>query len=153
MVKDNEEKVVALRFLKPGIAMRCKEDIAILRHFVPDNQNLLLKEGLQDVKVMETLIDNVEKFLDDEVDLSVAVEHQKKAFEAYSRSVKISADPKYNMLEMKVPDVYMPPNGKSNLHVQEFVTGGVKFSELTDTNAKKIVAQEMLQMWFEESLF
>jgi predicted unusual protein kinase regulating ubiquinone biosynthesis (AarF/ABC1/UbiB family) len=153
MMYEDVEKVVAMRFLKPGVAERCKEDIAILRRFVPENEKILLQEGITDIKVMGTLIDSVEKFLDDEVDLSVAVERQRKAFEVYTRSVKVSADPKYHMLEMKVPEVYIPPKGKSNLHIQEFVTGGVKFSELTDVGAKKVVAEEMLRMWFEEALF
>ncbi|MDD4975143.1 MAG: AarF/UbiB family protein [Bacteriovorax sp.] len=153
MVYDDIEKVVAMRFLKPGVGERCKEDIAILRHFVPDNEKILLEQGVKDLKMMGTLIDSVEKFLDDEVDLSVAVERQKKAFDVYTRSVKVSANPNYHMLEMKVPEVYLPPNGKSNLHMQEFVTGGAKFSELTDVGAKKVVAEEMLRMWFEEALF
>lgn len=153
LMEDDVEKVVALRFLKPGVAARCKEDINILRQFVPDNEDALLKEGFTDIKVMSTLIDSVEKFLDDEVDLATSVARQKKAFEIYTRSVKIKADPKFNMLEMKVPDVYLPPKGKSNLHIQEFATGGVKFAELTDGAAKKVVAEEMLRMWFEEALF
>lgn len=153
LVDDQMEKVVALRFLKPGIAKRCKEDITILRQFVPDNEETLLKEGFTDIKVMGTLIDSVEKFLDDEVDLETSVARQKKAYEIYTRSVKIKADPKFSMLEMKVPDVYSPPKGKSNLHIQEFATGGVKFSELTDLGARKVVAEEMLRMWFEEALF
>lgn len=153
MVEDDVEKEVALRFLKPGVASRCKEDIAILRQFVPDNEATLIKEGFNDVKVMGTLIDSVEKFLDDEVDLDTSVAHQKKAYEVYTRSVKIKADPKFNMLEMKVPEVYIAPNGKSNLHIQEFASGGAKFAELTDVGAKKAVAEEMVRMWFEEALF
>lgn len=153
MIQDDVEKEVALRFLKPGVASRCKEDIAILRQFVPDNEATLIKEGFNDVKVMGTLIDSVEKFLDDEVDLETSVARQKKAYEVYTRSVKIKADPKFNMLEMKVPEVYIAPNGKSNLHIQEFASGGVKFAELTDLGAKKAVAEEMVRMWFEEALF
>jgi hypothetical protein len=33
------------------------------------------------------------------------------------------------------------------------VTGGVKFSEVNDVIPQKIVAEEMLRMWFEEALF
>lgn len=149
----NVEKEVASRFLKPGVAKRCKDDILILRQFVPDNEELFKQEGVEDTKVISTLIDSVEKFLDEEVDLSIAVERQKKAFEIYNRSVKVSANPQFEMLEMRVPEVYTPPKGKSNLHIQEFASGGVKFSELTDTAAKKTVAQEMIRMWFEEALF
>jgi predicted unusual protein kinase regulating ubiquinone biosynthesis (AarF/ABC1/UbiB family)/thiaminase len=149
---DDKEKDVALRFLKPGVAARCKEDIAILRQFVPDHEALFAQQGIEDLKMMSTLIDSVEKFLNEEVDLSVAVERQKKAFEVYNRTVKVSAD-KFDMLEMRVPEVYLPPNGKSNLHVQEFAAGGVKFANLKDNAVKKAVAQEMVRMWFEEALF
>ncbi len=151
---EEEEKDVALRFLKPGVDKRCKEDIAILRQFVPDNEQLLLKEGVEDIKIMTTLIDSAEKFLNDEVDLSIAVENQKKAIEVYNRSVKISAPgTKFDMLEVRVPEVYTPPKGKSNLHIQEFASGGVKFAKLTDNDTKKVVAREMVRMWFEEALF
>nr|BDT27718.1 AarF/UbiB family protein [Bacteriovorax sp. HI3] len=150
---DEKEVDVALRFLKPGVGKRCKEDIAILRQFVPENEALFAKEGVEDIKIMSTLIDSVEKFLDEEVNLSVAVARQKKAFEVYNRSVKVSGSPKFKMLEMRVPEVYLPPEGKSNLHIQEFAGGGVKFAELDDTATKKIVAEEMVRMWFEEALF
>jgi predicted unusual protein kinase regulating ubiquinone biosynthesis (AarF/ABC1/UbiB family) len=153
LTDDGVEREVALRFLKPGVDKRCKEDVAILRRFVPDNEAILKAEGFEDTKVFATLIDSVEKFLDEEVDLSVAVERQKIANEVYTRSVKISKNPNYKMLEMKVPAVYLPPKGKSNLHIQEFATGGVKFNDLADNAAKKIVAEEMLRMWFEEALF
>lgn len=149
---NDKEIDVAVRFLKPGVAARCKEDITILRQFVPDHEALFAQQGIDDLKIMSTLIDSVEKFLDEEVDLSVAVERQQKAFEVYNRSVKVSAD-KFDMLEMRVPEVYLPPNGKSNLHVQEFAAGGVKFANLKDDAVKKVVAQEMVRMWFEEALF
>ena len=150
---ENVEKEVALRFRKPGVEQRCKEDIKILRQFVPDNEALFREEGVEDTKVISTLIDSVEKFLDEEVDFQIAVEKQKKAYEIYNRSVKVAANAKFEMLEMKVPNVYTPPKGKSNLHIQEFATGGVKFADLTDVATKKIVAQEMIRMWFEEALF
>ncbi|MBC7428984.1 MAG: hypothetical protein H7336_10255 [Bacteriovorax sp.] len=150
---DQKEETVALRFLKPGVAKRCKEDILILRQFVPDNEAMFAKEGFTDIKIFATLIDSVEKFLNDEVDLSIAVERQKQANDIYTRSVKIAASQKFDMLEIKVPQVFLAPNGKSNLHIQEFATGGVKFAELKDIDTKKIVAREMVRMWFEESLF
>ena len=150
---EDEEKDVALRFLKPGVEKRCKEDIAILRQFVPDNEEMFAKEGFSDIKIFSTLIDSVEKFLNDEVELSVAVERQKKAYEVYNRSVKVAGNAKFDLLEMSVPNVYLAPKGKSNLHIQEFATGGVKFAKMTDVETKKIVAQEMVRMWFEEALF
>jgi predicted unusual protein kinase regulating ubiquinone biosynthesis (AarF/ABC1/UbiB family) len=149
---NDTETDVALRFLKPGVAVRCKEDIAILRQFVPDHEALFAEQGMEDLKMMTTMIDSVEKFLNEEVDLSVAVERQKKAFEVYNRTVKVSAD-KFDMIEMRVPEVYLPPRGKSNLHVQEFAAGGVTFANLKDNVVKKAVAQEMVRMWFEEALF
>jgi ubiquinone biosynthesis protein len=150
---NNVEKEIALRFLKPGVEKRCKEDIQILRQFVPDNEALFKAEGVEDIKIVSTLIDSVEKFLNEEVDLSIAVERQKTAYEIYNRSVKVSSNPKFDMLEMRVPEVYVAPNGKSNLHVQEFASGGVKFNDLSDAATKKVVAQEMIRMWFEEALF
>jgi predicted unusual protein kinase regulating ubiquinone biosynthesis (AarF/ABC1/UbiB family) len=153
MVENEMEKVIALRSPKPGIVDRCEDDIKILRNFVPDNEQILLAQGFNDIKVISTLIDSVEVFLNDEVDMEKAVEQQNLGDIAYSRTLKVTNHPKYSMLEMKVPKVYYPPNGKSNLHIQEFATGGVKFSELTDPKAQKIVAEEMMRMWFDEALF
>jgi len=149
---DDKEVNVALRLKKPGVEARCKEDIAILRQFVPDHEALFAQQGIEDLKMISTLIDSVEKFLNEEVDFSVAVERQKKAYEVYNRTVKVSAN-KFDMIEMRVPEVYLPPKGKSNLHVQEFAAGGVKFANLKDDSVKKAVAQEMVRMWFEEALF
>jgi predicted unusual protein kinase regulating ubiquinone biosynthesis (AarF/ABC1/UbiB family) len=148
-----KEVQIALRIKKPGIEQRCKEDIKILRKFVPDNEALFLEEGVEDLKIITTLINSVENFLNDEVDFEKAVERQKKAYEVYNRAVKISGNEKFDLLEMRVPEVYMPPKGKSNLHVQEFAAGGVKFHALDNNSTKKIVSQEMVRMWFEEVLF
>ena len=93
------------------------------------------------------------RFLNEELDFKIAIANQQKAYDVYAKSVKIKTDSKYSMLEMKVPKVYTAPAGTSNLHVQEFASGGVKFAELSDVGAKKIVAQEMVRMWFEEALF
>lgn len=150
---EENEVDTALRFLKPGVEKRCKEDITILRNFVPDSEEMFAKEGFKDIKIFSTLIDSVEKFLNDEVDLAVAVERQKKAYEVYNRSVKVTDNPKFDYLEMRVPNVYLPPKGKSNLHIQEYAAGGVKFAKLTDADTKKVVAREMVRMWFEEALF
>lgn len=150
---NDKETEVALRFAKPGVAARCKEDIAILRRFVPDHEALFAQQGMDDLKMIGTLIDSVEKFLDEEVDFSIAVERQKKAYEVYNRTIKVTTGTQFDMLEMRVPEVYLPPNGKSNLHVQEFAAGGVKFANLKNDGVKKAVAQEMVRMWFEEALF
>ncbi|MBY0414092.1 MAG: hypothetical protein K2Q18_07995 [Bdellovibrionales bacterium] len=151
---DNQEKEVALRLRKPGVDIRCKEDIKVLRQFVPDNEAMFAAEGINDIKMLSTLIDSVERFLNEELDFGIAVERQKKAYDIYNRSLKITtSNDKYNLLELKVPEVYFPPKGKSNLHVQEFAGGGVKFAALTDGDTKKIVAREMVRMWFEETLF
>lgn len=154
IITDNGvEREIALRFLKPGIVGRCEEDIEILRNFVPDSEQLLKQEGFQDLRVVSTLIDSVERFLKEELNFKIAIENQQKAYEVYSKSVLIKTESKYSMLEMKVPKVYTPPTGSSNLHIQEFASGGVKFSELTDEGAKLVVAQEMVRLWFEEALF
>jgi predicted unusual protein kinase regulating ubiquinone biosynthesis (AarF/ABC1/UbiB family) len=153
LLENGTEKEVALRFLKPGIANRCKEDIEILRKFVPENEDFLRKEGFQDLHVVTTMINSVERFLNEELDFKIAIANQQKAYEVYTKSVILKTDSKYSMLEMKVPQIFAPPAGTSNLHIQEFASGGAKFSELADEGAKKVVAQEMVRMWFEEALF
>ena len=153
LVENGVEQEIALRFLKPGIAGRCNEDLEILRNFIPENAELLKEQGMNDLEVMANMINSVERFLNEELDFKIAIENQQKAYEVYSKSIVLKKDSKYSMLEMKVPKVYTPPNGSSNLHVQEFASGGVKFSDLADEKAKKVVAQEMVRMWFEEALF
>jgi hypothetical protein len=154
LIRDGEKFEVALRFLKPGVTARCKEDIAILKKYIPANAELLHAQGIEDLTIMETLIDSVEKFLDEEVDLGIAVERQQKAYEVYSKAIRLEGRAtKYRFMNIAVPKVYIPSTGKSHLHVQEFMSGGVKFSDLTDRQTQKIVAEEMLELWFEEALF
>lgn len=149
---DDKEVEVALRIKKPGVEARIKEEIVIFRQFVPEHEALFAEQGMDDLKMMSTMIDGVEKFLNEEIDFGLSVEKQKKGYDVYNRSIKVSAG-EFDMLEMRVPEVYLPPNGKSNLHVQEFATGGVKFANLKDDAVKKVVSQEMVRMWFEEALF
>jgi predicted unusual protein kinase regulating ubiquinone biosynthesis (AarF/ABC1/UbiB family) len=153
IVDESVEVQTALRTKKPGIEGRCNQDIDILRKFVPDNEELLKKEGVLDIKVISTLVDTVERLLKEELDFNLAIENQKKAYEVYSKSIVLKSESKYSLLEIKVPKVYNPPHGSSNLHIQEFASGGVKFANLTDEGVKKIVAEEMVRMWFEEALF
>lgn len=150
---NGKEVEVALRFLKPGVEIRCKEDIQTLRQFVPDNEKLFAEGGIEDLKVMSTLIDGIENFLNEEVDIDVAVKRQKEAYEVYNRSIKVTTGSKFDMIEMMVPEVFQAPKGKSNLHVQEFAAGGAKFANIEPAGIKKAVANEMVRMWFEEALF
>lgn len=150
---DNREINIALRFLKPGIKKRVAEDVLILKQFIPDNQEMLRKEGFVEIEIFSSLVKSVENFLLDEADLKIAINHQKKASEVYNQAIKIKKNPAFQMLEVHVPEVFMPPNKNSNLHVQEFASGGIKFEELSEISTKKIVAQEMVRVWFEEALF
>jgi predicted unusual protein kinase regulating ubiquinone biosynthesis (AarF/ABC1/UbiB family) len=150
---EDKEVETAIRYLKPGVAKRCKEDIAILRQFVPDNEVLLADEGFTDTKIFSTLISSVEGFLNEEVDLNLSVERQKTAYEIYNRSLKLSTNSKFEMLEFHVPKVYISPTGQSNLHIQEFASGGSKFLDINDLDLKKLIAKEMVRLWFEEALF
>jgi predicted unusual protein kinase regulating ubiquinone biosynthesis (AarF/ABC1/UbiB family) len=153
MWQDGVERPVALKIKKPGVIERCNDDIKILRRFIPDNEQFFAEEGIKDIKAFETIIGGVEHFLNEEVDFNLGAAKQKQGYDIYNRSIKLSANDKFDFLEMRVPEVYFPPSGSSNLHVQEFAAGGVKFDNLKNTEAKKIVAQEMVRMWFEEALF
>jgi hypothetical protein len=150
---DTIEKKIALRFLKPGVKKRCLEDIAILSRYVRDNTEALKEVGITDLKVIDTLINGVKNFLDEEVVIPISIARQKQAYEIYSRTIKIESDPKYQMLEMRIPNVFDSPTGDSELHIQEFLTGGEKFSDVNNVIPQKIAAEEMLRMWFEEALF
>lgn len=152
------EKEVALRFLKPGIEAQGKDDIRILKKFVKDREKLLLEAGFEDMNVISVLIESVEKFILEETDIQATIAHQKKAFDVYSRSVIVNSSNNGKMLvEMKVPKIFNPQKLKtkkpSQLHIQEFLAGGKKFQDVSNPEIQKIVAKEMIRMWFGEALF
>jgi hypothetical protein len=152
MVKGSREKVIALRFLKPGIEEDAANDIRVLKGFIEE----MGRTGELDESFMPTarkLVESIGDFLNSELDIEDAIRKQLTAKRVYSRKVTIPMDGKNYKFKINVPAVYPAKKGKSSkLHLQEFVTFGKKYSEIENQTKKKVVANGIMSAWFEEAL-
>jgi len=143
---------IALRFLKPGIEKRADDDIRILREFIEKmgDDGELSEDFLPTAR---KLIESIAEFLKSELDIPDAIRKQEFANQAYEGIIDISQDGKNYKVEIDVPDVYKPASGKkTNLHLQEFVSFGSKFSEIEDVSNRKVIAKAIMKAWFQEGL-
>lgn len=148
----NKKIDVALRFLKPGIEGRANDDIKILGEFIEK----MAEDGELSEDFLPTarkLVESIAVFLRSELDIPDAIRKQEYANLAYEGVIDVLQDGKPYKVGISVPDVYKPASGKvTNLHVQEFVTFGKKFSEIEDVKMRKVVAQGIMKSWFQEGL-
>ncbi|GAB4011751.1 MAG: hypothetical protein Fur0010_06670 [Bdellovibrio sp.] len=151
---NGEEKQVVVRFLKPGVEEASMKDIAFVKQFITDIQNDP-NVNLAKIPDIDKIIKSTEGFLYKELDIQGTIQRQIQAQKVYQRSIKVNVtDGTQALVEFKVPAVYPPPKGKkSNLHVQEFVTHGKKFTDLEKAGDQEAVARAMLDLWFSEALF
>jgi tRNA A-37 threonylcarbamoyl transferase component Bud32 len=148
----NKKIDVALRFLKPGIEERANDDIKILSEFIEKmGEDGELSEDF--LPTARKLVESIGEFLRSELDIPEAIRKQEFANQAYEGVVDVVIDGKNYKVGIAVPDVYKPKSGKkTNLHIQEFVTFGKKFSEIDDLKMRKVVAQGIMKSWFQEGL-
>lgn len=149
----NKKKTdVALRFLKPGIERRVEEDLKILAGFVEQ----MGKEGeLSDdfLPSARKLVESISEFLKSELSITDAIKKQDFAKKVYTRNSELKFNNKKYKMNIKVPEVYYPSNGKkTKLHVQEFIEFGEKFSKIKDSNIQEAVARYIMDTWFDEAL-
>jgi len=148
----NKPTTVALRFLKPDIDKRAKDDIRILKSFVQKlaEDGEVTREFLIPIKKM---VESIESFLYSELDIQETIKRQNKAKRVYSKAMKIDVDGKDFDVEITVPRIYKAKRGKkSNLHVQEFLNLGEKYSDIQDPKKRKAISRSIVKVWFEEAL-
>lgn len=152
LIQANEEIPVAVRFLKPGISELAARDIEILKNFI-DEPSLVGQFDEELLPSMRKIIDSLEDFLMSELDLEATIEKQAQAQRVYQRALQLNVDGKTFHVDIDVPRVYPTQNGHiSNLHVQEFVSSGSKFSEINSSTAQKAVGRAIVHTWFEEAI-
>lgn len=154
IIRHNGEEVVALRFLKPQIEKNTKKDIEILNAFTKKLKELPEFQG-SDVPDFEKLLKSIENFLNMEMDIQRTISAQKKAQEIYEKTIKVNLKKSPTQyIDFHVPKIYEAQEGRlSNLHIQEFISEGVKFSEVDSSMKKTAISKAMVELWFEEALF
>ncbi len=146
---------VAVRFLKPEVEKRAKQEIAFFRKFI--NDKIIPDKSLkgEDLPDFEMILEKIKSFVEADMDIPGGIKKQQLAKKIYQRTMEVSlANGKKWTLDIRVPDVYPPEAGeKTKLHVQELILEGDKFSKLDNADAQKAVARGIFSMWFEEALF
>ncbi len=148
----NKPTTVALRFLKPEVDIRAKDDIRILKAFVEKlaSEGDVSKEFLIPIRKM---VSSIESFLYSELDIKETIKKQKTASRVYTQDLNIDVDGKKYQVEVSVPRIYAAKRGSnSNLHVQEFLKLGEKFSDIRSKKQKKAISRSIVKIWFEEAL-
>jgi len=150
--RNSKKETIALRFLKPGIDKRVEEDLKILKDFIEKmgNEGELSEDFLPSAR---KLVESISTFLKSELDIVDAIKKQDYARKVYEQKVKVTVDSKNFDIDIKVPKVYYPANGKkSKLHLQEFIEFGSKYSSIDDKFTKTAVARAIMKTWFDEAL-
>lgn len=150
--RSGEKTDVALRFLKPGVSEMANSDIKILQDFVNDvaETGEISSEMLPNIK---KLVRSLEEFLYSELDIEGTIEKQLLAKRVYERSVRVTAEGEVRPVQIHVPDVYLPEQGRATqLHIQEYIEFGEKFDSLPTLNHKQRASRALIEMWFEEAL-
>jgi len=150
-------KSVVMRFIKPRIALRVREDEVILKQIaqILDQDPFLIQSGLPKVS---TLIDDITKSVLDELDIHSTVERQIKAQSSYNREFLVKGRRYKNILKTHVPEIYLPRDKSSELMVQELVFG-TKLDKVAEQymsvepQLKRLIAESIAKMWIEETFF
>lgn len=147
------DQVIALRFLKPGVQDLAMQDIKILDKFL-EVKRLTGEISPEMLPSVQKIFKSLQDFLKSELDIESTIQKQLKAYEVYSRSIKVDLEGKIKPVEISVPKVYLPETGlKTELHVQEFVKFGEKFSHLPEHQQKQLASRAIVELWYEEALF
>ncbi len=155
-VIDGEETEVAVRFLKPGIQDRAREDIKILDSVF---SRIITDPEIQgeDLPDLDKLLQTLETFLNSDTDIKKTLDSHEMALDVYNKSIKVKLNDDSYLLDFRPPKLYAPASeelrSKTEIIVTEFISEGTKFSKISDDKAKKVVAQQLLSLWVEEALF
>lgn len=146
------EEVVALRFIKPGVRERAKEDIHLLNQFFVDAEKENVLYAIPNIK---KIVGNIEDFLHEDLNIKQTIKNQLMAQKFYMKEVKEVIGREKRSVIFKVPKVYQPPKGSTSLHIQEFIKGGDKFSTLLAKEQKEMdfASRAIVRMWLDEALF
>lgn len=153
MLYENEEVEVAVRFLKPEIEERAQYDLEKLK-IVFDR--IEQAPNVDDItppdlsRVHKTL----ENFLKSELNIADTITKHMQAEEVYTKSIKVKTGQGHSLIDFEVPRYYESESGRaSNIIVTDFIGGGEKFSQITDSDIKKVIAKQTVKIWAEEALF
>lgn len=153
-------KDVVIRFLKPEIEKRVKEDYRILSEIAPimDADPRFKKAGLPK---MAPVVSDLNKTVTDELDLEATKDRQRIGKEVYTRELMFKGQGYKNIIEVSVPGIYDGRSGDSKgskLMVQDLVIGTkldkeAAYYQESIPDLKKVIIEQVTKMWVEEMLF
>lgn len=150
------DKTVVIRFLKPEIEERVREDHHILSTIAPQI-DAELAGRIPNMPKIKSVVDDLYQTVSDELSLKATVARQKMALPAYTQVSTFESGRYKNYIQASVPNVYFK-NQSSKLHVQDLVPGK-KLDSVAEEyqhvypDLKKQIVEAMANMWFEEALF
>ncbi len=147
---------VVIRFLKPEIETRVREDERILLEIAQlmDADQRFRQAGLPK---LGPVIQDLNKTVTDELDLSATVQRQKLGRESYNRTVFLKTDGYKNYLRIHVPEVIEAGSG-SKLMVQELVQGQKLDAELETyreviPKLGRVLSENLATVWAHQAFF
>jgi ubiquinone biosynthesis protein len=147
---------VVIRFLKPGIDKRVREDARILLEIATmmDADPRFRQAGLP--KLLP-VVQDLNKTITDELDMEATIKRQKMGREVYNKTVLFKGRNYKTDLKIHVPDVFQV-HEKSNLMVQELVTGHkleveVETYKQSIPDLEKVIVENIGKLWIEEAVF
>ncbi len=152
----NGPEDVVIRFLKPGIDLRVKEDGQILLEIakILDADSRFKKAGLPRLL---PVVQDLNQTIMDELDLQATIRRQKQGRQVYNQTLIFRGQKYKTDLKINVPDVIqLSPN--SNLMVQELISGKKLHSEAElyhemIPDLEKIIIENIAKMWIEEVIY
>ncbi len=147
---------VVIRFLKPGIELRVKEDAKILTEIAKlmDQDPRFARAGLPK---LSPIVQDLNRTIIDELDLTATILRQKMGREAYNQTLLFIGKTYKSDLRINVPDV-IQVSASSHLMVQELVDGkNLKaLSEIykeSIPDLEKVIVENLGKLWVQEAIF
>lgn len=157
MVWKGVVRKVAIRFLKPGIEERVREDREILRRLAPviDSDEILSRANLPK---MTPIVDELSRTIEAELNQEETARRQALGHQVYKSMDKKTFKSHGLVLEVGVPEVFVPAGGKTRLMVQEFVDGKkldevAKYLEKEIPDLKVKIIEQLARVWVKVVVF
>lgn len=135
ILRDQEGKLqeVAIRFIKPGLRELQQEEVPLIEKVLLDvlgnTPNLSLE-----VSSIGAMVEQVKGLVELDMDLVTTSAHQTQMQEVYQRKreVTLGRRGKTYTLDFRVAQIFPPPQGASQLMVQEYISPGMSFSDFAE---------------------
>ncbi|MGZ3747163.1 MAG: AarF/ABC1/UbiB kinase family protein [Pseudobdellovibrionaceae bacterium] len=153
---DGQVRAVVVRFIKPGIEERIKEDQGILFEIAQllDSNPEFRKTG---APKLTPIVQDVTMTVVAELNQKDTIRRQIIGIESYEKEALIAMPGYKNYIQFHVPRVYTGKSEKTKFMVQEYINGSKldtevqKYTEMPDL--KRLIVEEMAKVWAYEIQF